>query len=231
MVSSPIFSRSRTGSSWGAGSGSPTRPRKARRSPFHELPLPVLDLGRMDVEPLRQFRNRPLLPHRSHRHLRLEAGRVVPSKSSGHRALLDNVLMARNSSLSGPENLSKGWGSTSGKPVERERGRRFDDGDRPRWRGARFPTEEYVDLTVDDTGSPTEGIEYELSDDFTVTIAAEGDSGTATFLLDPIQGPVHEGNQPLSLRARRRPEAPGGVPPGLSCVWPEVDFMPNLTDH
>ena len=87
------------------------------------------------------------------------------------------------------------------------------------------------DLTVDDTGSPTEGIEYEPIDDCTMTIAAEGDSGTATFLLDPIQGTVHEGNQPLLLRARRRPEAPRGVPPGLSCVLPQVDFMPNLTDH
>ena len=64
-------------------------------------------------------------------------------------------------------------------------------------------------MTVDNSGHLTEGIDYEPIDEFTVTMAAEADSGTATFVRDPIQYTLHEGNQPLSLRARRRPEARG----------------------
>jgi hypothetical protein len=49
-----------------------------------QLRLPSRDLVRVNVELIRQLRNRPITLYRCQRHLRLKGRRVVPSWSFGH---------------------------------------------------------------------------------------------------------------------------------------------------
>src|SRR5262245_29951764 len=58
------------------------------RSPAFELRLPRRHLVRMDVELIRDLRDRPLALDRRNRHFGLERRRVVPPRSSAHHSLL-----------------------------------------------------------------------------------------------------------------------------------------------